>query len=88
MKLVTVSTSRYEDIDERDALYNLKIEGVESDSGFTLDEKAKQDKCGVEPITFDDSVPYEYVEEKDAPFHVELKNIINEFGVSGDDNTD
>lgn len=31
---------------------------------------------------------FEYSEDPDAPYHVQLKNIINEYGVSGSDDLD
>lgn len=74
--------------DDKEAVYNLKLEGVSSEDGFTIDQRIKQNKCGVDSVSFDDSVSFEYAEDLDAPYHVQLTNIINEFGVSGIDDKD
>ena len=39
-------------------------------------------------MSFDQSITFEYKEDPDAPYHVQLTNIINEFGVSGEDDQD
>jgi hypothetical protein len=73
---------------EKEAVYNLKLEGVSSEDGLKIDQRIKENKCGVDSVSFDQSVTFEYAENLDAPYHVQLTNIINEYGVSGSDEKD
>lgn len=73
---------------EKEAVYNLKVEGVFNEDGFKIDQRIKENRCGVNSVAFDESISFEYSEDPDAPYHVQLKNIINEYGVSGSDDKD
>lgn len=77
-------------IDEQDALYNLKIEVVNAtDGNWTTDERIKEDQCGAEVINFSQyDTPYIYLSDDLAPYHVTFNHIINQFGTNDLDGQD
>jgi hypothetical protein len=43
-----ITVSKYDTgFEEKDAIYNLKVEGIYDELGFSLDQKAWQSSCGV-----------------------------------------
>ena len=66
---------------DREALYNIKVEVITN--SFQVDDRVRTDQCGASVINFSGSSNYEYENDESAPFQVELKNLVNQFGVSG-----
>lgn len=82
-------------IEEADAVYNLRVEIVEygtlSEDGeiYRSDPRINDDKCGVEQINFSNyDSPYIFLSDNLAPYHVSFKHIINQFGTHNKEGMD
>jgi hypothetical protein len=87
---LATNVAQESNIDEQDALYNLKIEVVNAtDGNWTTDERIKEDQCGAEVINFSQyDTPYIYLSDDLAPYHVTFNHIINQFGTNDLDGQD
>lgn len=74
---------------EREALYNIKVEVLSNpDITFQTDSRIPYTRCDSNVVNFGGSVKYEYKQDDTAPYQMEIKNLINQFGVSGRDSKD
>jgi len=77
-------------LEEKDALYNLKVEVEENlQEKFSVDDRVFFDGCNAKMVNFDvASTPQFYWADREAPSHVNFKNIVNQYGTSDKDGED
>ena len=69
--------------EEHEALYNLRIAILEDEvDWFYMDERILDYRCNATQISFKKGSSFEFQYDKEAPFHVEFKNLVNSYGVS------
>ena len=77
-------------MEEREALYNLKVQVLQNlTDKFVVDDRILEQNCGAQGINFDiyDTPKYFY-SDNNAPYHVTLNHLINQYGTHDVDGTD
>ena len=77
--------------DESEALYNIRIEGVQRAEGanaFKPDSRIGQAQCGASTHAFSQSNSASFTNDGNAPFRVDFAYLINQYGTNDKDGKD
>ena len=77
-------------MDEREALYSFKVEIIEdTEDLFQIDERTAEEQCGANATNFNKvDTPYIFMSDNNAPYHITLNHIVNQFGTNNADGVD
>lgn len=80
---VKIFNAKNADVNEREALYNLKVEVLDTvDSLFYPDQRIRSQQCGASTMNMVSSTSRQYDYDGKAPHMIEFKNIVNKFGIN------
>lgn len=74
-------------IDEKKAILNLKFDVV-SDGEYFPDPRINSEQCGAREWNLNEANSNELSDDGQAPFYVQMKELINDFGTNSNDGTD
>lgn len=88
IKNLIISTLKGADLEENEALYNLRVEIIEDVEGeYFPDERITESngKCGGLQVSFKKGSAYSFTQDLKAPYMIEFKNLVNSYGVSNNE---